>query len=339
MPRKPKQPTNNALLRQWAMLRMIPRAPRVIGTSDLICRLKDQGFLVDLRTIQRDLIKLSQVLPLTGDQAKPQGWQWLPRAGQFDIPGLEPQAALAFHMAEAHLQSVLPASTLATLQPWFETARGVLDEHCNSLAKWPAKVRVLPRGLPRLVPVIRPDVQSAVYQAVLLDCKLSIVYRRRADKIIPEHKVSPLALVVRDSVIYLVCVFDGYSDLRQLALHRIFRADMLAEVAMRPKGFSIDAYIAEGEFGIPFSQKLIRLEAEFLRHVAIHLQEAPIEKDQTITEVDNGRVLLRATVADTLELRQWLMSFGAEIKVIKPASLRREFRDLAAGLAHLYLAC
>ena len=340
MPRKVKSTTNSTLQRQWTMLRAIPRLPRKICTSELVARLTSAGFDADLRTIQRDLNKLSEVLPLGSDQSKPQGWSWLPNAGQFDIPGLEPQAALAFHMAEAHLRSVLPTSTLETLRPWFNTARAVLDEHGNSLAKWPTKIRVLPRGLPQKVPVILPEVQATVYQAVLQDSKLSILYGRNSDKADIDKRVrsvvSPLALVVRDSVVYLVCVYDGYIDPRQLALHRMTAAESLNEPAQRPKGFSIDSYIAEGEFGIPLNPRPIKLEAEFYRGVAIHLYESPIAEDQTIRDVDDDNVLLCATVPDTLELRLWLKSFGDDVAILKPAALRKEFREMADNLKDYY---
>jgi predicted DNA-binding transcriptional regulator YafY len=340
MPRNAKSSMKSTLLRQWAMLRAIPRSPRVIGTSELIARLANAGFEVDLRTVQRDLNNLSEVVPLASDQHKPQGWSWLPNAGQFDIPGLEPQAALAFLMAEAHLRSVLPTSTLDSLRPWFDTAHGVLDEHGNGLAKWPGKVRMLPRGFPLKVPVIRPEVQAAVYQAVLQDCKLSINYGSNSGKPDgeeqPRRTVSPLALVVRDGVVYLVCVFDGYGDPRQLALHRMHAAELLNDPAQRPKGFSIDGYIAEGEFGIPLNPRPIKLEAEFYRHVAIHLRESPISEDQTIRDIDEDNILLRATVPDTLELRLWLKSFGDDVAILKPVALRREFREMTENLKDYY---
>ena len=85
MPRT-KPGMKSTLLRQWKMLRMIPRLPRKIGTADLMQKLEDADFNIDLRTIQRDLNQLSEVLPLTSDQAKPQGWAWKEAAEQFDIP-------------------------------------------------------------------------------------------------------------------------------------------------------------------------------------------------------------------------------------------------------------
>ena len=162
-----KSNTNATLLRQWKMLRHIPRLPRKISTAALMEKLRAADFEVDLRTIQRDLNKLSEVLPLTSDQAKPQGWSWKENADQFDIPGMEPQVALAFQMAEGHLQNVLPKSTLDFLQPWFSTGKNVLDEHGNGLSKWHDKVRVLPRGIPQRAPEICGEVAAAVYQAVL----------------------------------------------------------------------------------------------------------------------------------------------------------------------------
>ncbi len=329
----------DTLLRQWAMLRFIPRHPRKVDTATLQGKLARAGHDINLRTIQRDLNKLSDVLPLVGDTAKPQGWSWAANAQVMDLPALDPQTALTFKLVESHMRQLLPASTLDYLQPWFHTASGVLDQNGNGLAHWPDKIRVLPRGLPQQAPYIAPEVAEAVYQAVLLERQLRITYPGKGEE--PEtrtHIVHPLALVVRDRVVYLIGVFDGYTAPRQLAMHRIQSAEMGQEVARRPEGFSIDAYIAQGEFGMVFNPQPIRLEAEFFRHVAIHLRESPIADDQVIEDMDEDNVLLRATIPDTLELRLWLRSFGDEVAVIGPDSLREEFREMAENLKNYYTA-
>jgi predicted DNA-binding transcriptional regulator YafY len=181
-------------------------------------------------------------------------------------------------------------------------------------------------------------VAEAAYQAVLQERQLQIVYPNRSEQ--PEnrtHTVHPLALVVRDRVVYLICIFDGYTDPRQLALHRMVSATMLDESAQRPKDFLIDKYITEGAFGIVLNPKPIVLEAEFLRHVAIHLFESPIADDQVIEDIDEDNVLLRATVPDTLELRLWLRGFGDEVMVVKPDSLQSEFRGMALNIKNYYV--
>ena len=327
----------DTLLRQWAMLRHIPRHPRKVDTVSLQNILAKQGHDITLRTIQRDLIKLSVVLPLLADNAKPQGWSWRADAQTLDLPALDPQAALTFKLVESYMGQLLPASTLDYLQPWFRTASGVLDQHGNGLAHWPDKIRVLPRGMMRKVPDIKPEVAEALYQAVLQERQLQITYPSKSEDVeAPSHTIHPLAIVVRDRVVYLICIFDGFTDPRQLAMHRILSAKVLEESALRPQGFSVDAYIADGEFGIPLNPHPIVLEAEFLRHVAIHLRESPIADNQVIEDMDEDNVLLRATVPDTLELRLWLKSFGDEVAVVKPDDLRQEFREMSKNLREYY---
>lgn len=328
---------SDTLLRQWAMLRLIPRYPRKVDSVKLQNDLARAGHDINLRTIQRDLNKLSAVLPLLADDAKPQGWSWRADAQALDLPALDPQAALTFKLVESYMRNLLPASTLDYLQPWFRTASGVLKQHSNGLAHWPDKIRVLPRGLPQKAPDIAPEVAQAVYEAVLQERQLQIAYPDKSEQAEPRsHTIHPLALVVRDRVVYLICVFEGYADPRQLGLHRILSATVLDETAQRPKGFSIDVYIAEGEFGIVLNPRPIVLEAEFLRHVAIHLHESPIADDQVIEDVDEDNVLLRATVPDTLELRLWLKSFGDEVAILSPFFLRNEFLEMSENLIQYY---
>ncbi|MDN7126057.1 WYL domain-containing protein [Pseudidiomarina sp. 1APP75-27a] len=69
------------VLRYLLMLRHIPRQPQKIDVNTLRERLIEQGIDVSIRTIQRNLIELSEVFPLTTDErGKPYGWSLLPDA-------------------------------------------------------------------------------------------------------------------------------------------------------------------------------------------------------------------------------------------------------------------
>ena len=71
---------SDTILRQWAMLRNIPHAPRRITTSVLRDRLIEEGYRVDIRTVQRDLGKLSLLFPLISDgRSRPYAWSWMRR--------------------------------------------------------------------------------------------------------------------------------------------------------------------------------------------------------------------------------------------------------------------
>jgi predicted DNA-binding transcriptional regulator YafY len=58
---------SDMLLRQWELLRAIPRAPRKIGVAALMTKLETAGYKTTKRSIQRDLNLLTAVFPLICD--------------------------------------------------------------------------------------------------------------------------------------------------------------------------------------------------------------------------------------------------------------------------------
>jgi hypothetical protein len=118
-------------------------------------------------------------------------------------------------------------------------------------------------------------------------------------------------------------------------LHRVQRAEVLEVSAVVPEGFDLDRYIQEGEFSYPVGEP-IRLEAVFSHGAAFHLHDTPLSADQVLTALDDERVLVRATVDNTAELRWWLLGFGELVEVLAPADLRDEFRTRATVMAVLY---
>ncbi|MER2540209.1 MAG: WYL domain-containing protein [Azonexus sp.] len=220
--------------------------------------------------------------------------------------------------------------TLITPEIW-KVLHAVLD-----LSTWPEKIRVLPQGLPRVSPSIDPEIHATVSQAVLAEKQSEITYKSVGAPAPWTKILSPLGLVVRGGVIYVLCASEEYDEVRQFNLHRIQRAVLLESPVIRPDGFDLDRTITDGEMGIKMSSKQLKLEAHFSGHIGTYLAESPISDDQTLKVEEDGDVCLRATVSDTFELRQWLKSFGDEVIVSKPASLRSEFREIAEKLSECY---
>ncbi len=330
---------SDTLMRQWQMLRMIPRHPAKISTAEIMRRLADEGFTTTQRTIQRDLMRLSAIYPLTCDErGKPYGWSWQADAGVLDIPGMDAHTALAFWMAERHLAALLPKPSLDRLQPHFRAADQVLDSIGADAGApgWRSKVRVLRRGPDLAEAAIDDAVQVAVHEALLHNRRLAVRYRSRSGGKITEcDAVHPLALVHKDGVSYLLCRLWDYEDVRQMALHRILEARALDAPALRPDGFDVDAYIASGEMQfVPGGE--IRLEALFSQGAAFHLEERPLGRDQALTPQDDGWVRLSVTVRDSSELRWWLLGFGDQIEVLEPAELRADMARIAQNMASRY---
>lgn len=85
------------VLRQVAMLQLLPIHPRWIGTTTLRERLAAQGFRTSARTLQRDLLALQTVFPLQFDpQTRPYAWRWSRDADPHPLPVAVASTAVRF---------------------------------------------------------------------------------------------------------------------------------------------------------------------------------------------------------------------------------------------------
>lgn len=328
-----------SLLRQWHMLRMVPRAPARISSKELCERLCAVDFPVDVRTVQRDLKELANVFPIAlDDRGKPFGWSWLRDASSFDLPGMTLPEALTLTMVEQHLRHQLPPSAIEALHPHFKSAARTLSAVGDAVPSraWLDKVRSVPPQQPLLPPRMDEECQRTVYLALMQDRQLRLHYRKRdADTPTVYQVVHPLAVVQRGGLIYLVCMFADFEDVRTIALHRVQQAEALYEPARRKAGFDIDAYIVSGQFGV-IAGPPINLRAVFTRAAGEHLFETPLSADQILSATEDGQLHLDATVPNTRSLVWWLLGFGDGVVVHQPVALREELGEIAARMAAAY---
>lgn len=328
---------NDTSLRYLQMLKRIPRLPDGITATDLHRNLQDLGHEIDKRSIERDLNKLSGMFPLTTSEGRPARWSWLREAELTHLPALNPATALTLELAHRHLAALLPHSALVALEPLFQSARKVLDETAQTaLARWSDKVAAVPESQPLLPASISASVLETIHQALLTERRLEVSYRAAGQERVKRYPINPLGLVSRGGGYYLVATARDYPDPRNFALHRIASATLLDEPAIKPAGFNLRRYVAERSFELPLGGDL-NLELRVSPWMADYLDERKLSPDQTLSPI-RGREeqRLNATVANTDQLRWWLRSFGSNVEVVKPASLRREMANGFAEMAELY---
>lgn len=207
-------------LRLLALLRLVPLEPRRIATSTLHEKLRERGFSVSLRTVQRDLLRLSGPFPLMCDESvMPHRWSLSESVTQ-DLRDIDAPIALALHMAEDHLQMVLPQEVLEVLAPHFRRAQQYLaGMESNELAQWLRRPEssgdaTTPRRIPNAVwePVA----------AALLDRKaIDVSYITSSTTVDEQIRILPCGLVTREGTSYLLAHEAGKQRVYRLALHRI----------------------------------------------------------------------------------------------------------------------
>src|SRR5690606_20405093 len=146
--------------------------PRYVSSPTLLEKLHERGFSVDLRTVQRDLNRLSIPFSLISDESGGR-YRWShTKDTPLDLRDMAPSTALALGLAESHLKSLLPQSVINLLGPQFNKARNYLqDLGQNDLAHWARRVRAHPNGK-ALLPA---QVDAAVWREV----STALLERRR----------------------------------------------------------------------------------------------------------------------------------------------------------------
>lgn len=330
----------DTLFRQWHMLRYVPRFPQKISAQSIHGKLAGEGFSVTERTVQRDLMELSNVFPLTvDDREKPFGWSWQRDAKSFDLPGLSVAEALTWVMAEQHLNQLLPVSILDHLAPHFRAAHERLDKEPlpHRGRSWLNKVRTVPPNQPLMPPNIDADVQRAISEALLHENQIEIRYRRKGEAETITYQVHPLAIVQRGSVVYLYGRLFDYPNARILAMHRIESVTLLDQPAIPPENYDLDDKVAKGAWSFGGEER-IAIQLKFFDKKGEHLLETPLSADQQSEPVsgESGSLLITATVVDSPQLHWWLLGFGDGVEVISPESLRTNISDTAKKLLLRY---
>lgn len=304
------------------LLRRIPRG-RKVTAGELHRQLKDAGIDRDLRTIQRQMEMLSAHFEIErDDSSKPYGYRWLEQAKALAVPNLTAQESLLLLLAQEHLKNLLPARLMKSLDGFFSQAQRNLGPGSTASLErqWPAKVRVVATTQPLLPPHIAPGVFEAVSEALFCNRWAHLDYQNAAGKR-SAVEVMPLGLVQQGPRLYLVGRYRGFDNERNLALHRIHRAEVSNLGFDRPTGFDLQQYDDDGRFGFGEGQK-IRLSFCIDAAAGLHLRESPLSSDQRVAEGKDGSLRISATVVDSIMLERWLRGFGESVWNVRRSPIK-----------------
>ena len=97
-----------------------------------------------------------------------------------------------------------------------------------------------------------------------------------------------------------------------------------------PATFDAKEYL-EGAWGI-LRGDLVTVRVLFTKAVARYIAERLWHPSQKLRELDDGRLEVTLRVADTLEVRRWILGYGVHAEALEPATLREALRADAEAL-------
>jgi proteasome accessory factor B len=176
---------------------------------------------------------------------------------------------------------------------------------------------------------------NALSGAVLRLQEIAFDYRKPGEAGKARRRVRPYHLANRENLWYLVGHDLSRDGLRTFALPRITNVDVTARTFERPADFSPETFFS-GALGVVSGSGDHRVVIRFEATVAERIREREWHESQELRELPGGGVELRLRLGALSEVRQWVLSWGAQAEVVQPADLRTELRREIRALQSRY---
>ena len=202
------------------------------------------------------------------------------------------------------------------------------------------RVRIVPDGIGRLRARIDPQILACVMDALASDQILTMEYKSLSGNV-SSKKVSPLGLVAKDGTLYVLAV-TGLSDRPiHYALQRFIAAQVSPQKSQPREDFDLDRYIHASHqlshvLGPEQENPTVKLKVK--KSALFHFQERPLSEHQVIDEFTAAEqwAIVTAPIPLTMLLKPFLASFGPELEVLEPLSLRHDLGQWIKTAAQYY---
>jgi predicted DNA-binding transcriptional regulator YafY len=321
-------PRGNQLTRQWRLFDLLDR-PAGVSVGEAADRLECAA-----RTIWRDLRVLEDAgFPIYSDE-RGDGRRSIWKVSDAFRRRLPLKLSLAEVAALLMGRELLRPAAAGPLGPAIASAidkiAGLLSRDALALIDQMRAV-VGVRALGGKLQAPAAEHLSAIQTGLVERRRLRLRYAAMHRGEVTEREVDPYHLTLHDGGLYLI----AHCHLR--CAPRIFAVERIRDVAVRPTRFAAPARFDAEEFfagawGL-IRGDVVTVKVVFARPLARYIRERLWHPSQRLRDLGDGRVELTLRVADTLEVRRWILGFGREAEVVEPAALREAIRQEAEAVA------
>ena len=135
--------------------------------------------------------------------------------------------------------------------------------------------------------------------------------------------------------VYVFAHDEASGAVRLFRLDRISRARVVRERFEPPADFDVDALVS-GSWGIWQAEGHDEVVLRFAPEAAARVRQSFWHRSAQLTDLEDGGVELRLTVASEVEMRPWVLGWGAQVEVLAPPSLRQHVAGSMRAGARTY---
>lgn len=150
-------------------------------------------------------------------------------------------------------------------------------------------------------------------------------YHSFADDETKKFRIDPLRFFERDGGLYLFVRMTRFGDIRVLAVERIDRIETTDATFGYPTDFDPETLL-ERAFGMFYDDPL-EVKIWFSADQARYIRERQWAQEQKITKRKDGSIVLWMKTSGWYDVKKWVLSFGAEARVLEPQHLQDKVRN------------
>ena len=136
-----------------------------------------------------------------------------------------------------------------------------------------------------------------------------------------QRKIDPYCLEIRNGACYLIAYCHSRKEVRIFRVDRIKEVDTTGELFEIQEDFCKDKYL-KNVWGVERNEEEKRVVLIFSGKAARLVREKVWHPSQEIIDLPGDRIRFEITTGSMEEIKSWVLGFGAEVEVERPAELK-----------------
>src|SRR6266436_3823479 len=311
-------PRNDQITRQWYLLRRLETA-RGATLEELVQAIPDD-FPNNPRTIRRDLEALESAgFPLVTEHHNGlTGWRLIEGFRNIPALGFSATELMALTFSRKLLSPLEGTEIQSALNSALNKVASALPPQGHEYVRALDNLFSIGLGPHKNYQQHRKTV-DLLTQAIDKTRTAQIRYFSASRNTTTRREVDPYRLWYASGGLYLIAHDHLRKDVRMFAVERIRSITLTDHPYQMPLGFEVEEYVQDA---LIFTRgRRIDAKSIFSKKVAAWMKDKLWHASQATFPMKDGRLRITLKVADTDELVGWILSFGSQVRVIRPESL------------------
>jgi predicted DNA-binding transcriptional regulator YafY len=183
----------------------------------------------------------------------------------------------------------------------------------------------------RAEPILDLSIFDVLTKATAARQQLELSYRKPGQERTEQRVVDPYHLANINGEWFLFAYDHLRSDIRTFVPARIKAIRQTGKTFDRPRKFSLEQRLRDS-FGVVSGHGEFEVVIRFTPRAADYIREKKWHESQVLRDLKGGGLEIRMRLSSLAEVERWVLGWGGDARVIKPAQLVKSVSEAAKRL-------